>query len=524
MRRLVLTLPVAALAFACTSPDAPPDPRPETVDAGRLDIGDDLAGRAISEESDGPWQIRTTRSVVEDRETASKKARTVSLGAEGAHGGVAMALESEGGPPAPAKSPMTPGAEPATGGGGGDRGVELERLDDVTSGLADMPEAVDHAEPAAEKKPAGRLALDARAPADGAASRPARQLKAGSTDDNADYDAYLEFLATWVDRKEIQELHQSMDVSDRRFVRVVDVDGRPVPGAVVSIVDELADRVLWTATTYGDGRVPYYPHLDVMPVGAGGPLLIEAFVRDADGTPRGVRAPWDGEGAEVQVALPDPFELPEPIQLDVCFVIDTTGSMGDEIDSIKASLLKVTEKLRGLDREFDLRYAAVLYRDIGDDYVTATHAFTEDIEAFDEALRGVGAAGGGDGPESLNQAVAQAVDGVSWRDGAAKVAFLIADAPPHMDYAGDVPYGESARAALARGIRIHSVAASGLDPVGTLVFRQIAQFTRGKFIFIEYGGAEASAESHGVSGAVQRDNLEDILFEQIRDEVATFGR
>ena len=198
--------------------------------------------------------------------------------------------------------------------------------------------------------------------------------------------------------------------------------------------------------------------------------------------------------------------------------------MGDEIESIKASLLKVTQQLRGLGREFDLRYSAVLYRDIGDTYVTATHPFTGDIEAFDRALREVAAAGGGDGPESLNQAVAQAVDGVDWRDDAAKVAFVIADAPPHMDYAGDVPYGEAARAALARGIRIHSVAASGLDPVGTLVFRQIAQLTRGTFIFIEYGTPAASAASHGVAGEVKSDNLEDILFAQLRDEVATYGR
>ena len=102
--------------------------------------------------------------------------------------------------------------------------------------------------------------------------------------------------------------------------------------------------------------------------------------------------------------------------------------------------------------------------------------------------------------------------------------FLIADASPHMDYEGDVPYGQSLKAAVGRGIRIHSVAASSLDPVGSLVFRQVAQFTRGKFIFIEYGTPEASAVSHGVGGEVKRNNLEDILFEQIRDELATWGR
>ena len=72
--------------------------------------------------------------------------------------------------------------------------------------------------------------------------------------------------------------------------------------------------------------------------------------------------------------------------------------------------------------------------------------------------------------------------------------------------------------------QVHSVAASGLDNRGTLVWRQVAQFTRGKFIFIEYGTSAASAASHGVKGKVKSNNLEDILFEQIRDEMAHWGR
>ncbi len=71
---------------------------------------------------------------------------------------------------------------------------------------------------------------------------------------------------------------------------------------------------------------------------------------------------------------------------------------------------------------------------------------------------------------------------------------------------------------------MHSVAASGLDGLGTLVFRQVAQLTRGKFVFIEYGSTEQSAASHGVGGNVSSNNLDDILFEQIRDEVAGWGR
>ena len=164
----------------------------------------------------------------------------------------------------------------------------------------------------------------------------------------------------------------------------------------------------------------------------------------------------------------------------------------------------------------------MLYRDRGDEYITRSLPFTSDVRAFSERLQGVSAGGGGDEPESVNQALAEAVR-ANWRPGAAKVMFLVGDAPPHMDYQGDVPYGRSLKAAVAKGIRIHSVAASGLSPLGTLVWRQIAQFTRGKFIFIEYGSAAATAESHGVTGSYSSNNLDEIIYAQIRDELANWG-
>ncbi len=551
MRRVSLPLAlttVALVGIGCSTSeptgDGPVEMRPEADAAGHIAFCDELGGRDIVSESSGPWVMRRSGgggvSATSRRAVAERAVPGSDGGGDGsrftAHaeldGGDALGKPTPGAP-VPAESTSMP-----TDGAGAGAGVGADREAAPARVAPAKPAAVHDDRPRADVGSSGSAdveslreaasrSVDAMGKARGV---PAQQLKAGATDDNADYEAYLEFLASWVDQKQIQQLYHPMDVSDRRHVRVVDANGDPVPGAVVSVIDEAADRVLWTATTYGDGRVPVYPILAALPTGEGGELIVEAYVRDDVGPGGdsvggvGARVTWDGTGTEIQITLPEPSATADPVKLDVCFVIDTTGSMGDEIASIKAALLRVTEKLRGLGREFDLRYAAVLYRDIGDEYVTATHAFTADIEAFDEALRGVSAAGGGDGPESLNQAVAQAVDGVSWRPGAAKVAFLIADAPPHMDYVGDVSYGESARAALAKGIRIHSVAASGLDPVGTLVFRQIAQFTRGKFIFIEYGTPEASAASHGVEGAVKSDNLEDILFAQLRDEVATFGR
>lgn len=105
------------------------------------------------------------------------------------------------------------------------------------------------------------------------------------------------------------------------------------------------------------------------------------------------------------------------------------------------------------------------------------------------------------------------------------MVFLIGDAPPQMELKGDVLYGESLRAAVEKGVRVHSIAASGLDPLGSVVWRQVAQFTRGRFIFIEYGGdIRKSAAKHGVGGQVSSNNLDSIVFEQIRAEIAGWGK
>jgi Mg-chelatase subunit ChlD len=113
--------------------------------------------------------------------------------------------------------------------------------------------------------------------------------------------------------------------------------------------------------------------------------------------------------------------------LDVVFLIDTTGSMGDELERIKTSLLAVTDKLRRRSgRTCKLRYGAVAYKDINDDYVTMAHPFTDDTAAFNTAMQALSAGGGGDLPESLNQGLAARGRGDAVAADAAKVVFLVA--------------------------------------------------------------------------------------------------
>ncbi|MGC4122632.1 MAG: VWA domain-containing protein [Myxococcales bacterium] len=355
---------------------------------------------------------------------------------------------------------------------------------------------------------------------DGFARAPMQQmpmgnpLKAGATDDNAEFAEFVKFLASWSDRADTAGHADLMDVRDRHFIKVADAKGQPIPTAQVRVTDLTAQKS-WSGMTYGDGRATYYPRI------ASKGILSSSYQVETSFGGMTVKSNWDGK-SDLDLKFDADRSVKGAIQLDVVFVIDTTGSMGDEIDRIKGTLVSVTDRLRGLRQEFSLRYGAMLYKDRGDTYVTREIPFTTDIQEFSRVLQNVEAGGGGDLPESVNQALNEAV-GMAWRPGAAKVMFLIGDASPHMDY-GDATYGEAARIALSKGVKIHSVAASGLEPLGTLVWRQVAQLTRGKFIFIEYGSAAASAEKYGVAGDFKSNNLDDIIYEQIRDEVAHWGK
>src|SRR5438128_3727237 len=87
-----------------------------------------------------------------------------------------------------------------------------------------------------------------------------------------------------------------------------------------------------------------------------------------------------------------------------------------------------------------VKIGLVAYRDRGDEYITKVIDLTDDLDAIHTHLMGFRAAGGGDEPESVNQALHEAVTKIAWSKNkkTLKIIFLVGDAPPHMDYTDDV--------------------------------------------------------------------------------------
>lgn len=119
-------------------------------------------------------------------------------------------------------------------------------------------------------------------------------------------------------------------------------------------------------------------------------------------------------------------------KLDLVFTMDCTGSMGSYIAAAKQGITRITERLQQAEG-YDLRYGLVAYRDHppqDTSYVTQSFEFTTHLEEMQRSLGTLSANGGGDGPEAVAAAL-KATNDAEWRDDAAKVVVLIADAPPH---------------------------------------------------------------------------------------------
>ncbi|MBX3550076.1 MAG: VWA domain-containing protein [Xanthobacteraceae bacterium] len=195
-------------------------------------------------------------------------------------------------------------------------------------------------------------------------------------------------------------------------------------------------------------------------------------------------------------ALVVPFSLQparaaKPI-VEVAFVLDTTGSMSGLIENAKRKIWSIATAIVDANPDAEVRMALVAYRDIGDEYVTKKFDLTVDIQGLYAELLKFRAQGGGDWPESVNEALDVAVTKLNWTQdsGVRKIVFLVGDAPPHMDYKQDRKYSEVVKDARARGIIVNAVQAGPARDTERF-WREIAQLGDGKYIQIPQDGGVA---------------------------------
>lgn len=175
--------------------------------------------------------------------------------------------------------------------------------------------------------------------------------------------------------------------------------------------------------------------------------------------------------------------------IEVCFVLDTTGSMGGLIEGAKLKIWAIANQLVSARPAPQLKIALIGYRDRGDEYIVRGHDLSSDIDAVYADLQRFGAGGGGDTPESVNQALYEAVTRVGWSTdrGVLRMIFLVGDSPPHMDYQDDVKYAQTCELAVKKDLIINTVQC-GSNGATTPIWQDIASRAEGKFVAIGQTG------------------------------------
>lgn len=271
--------------------------------------------------------------------------------------------------------------------------------------------------------------------------------------------------------------HWGFYTSGRISVNIKGTDNKPLPDVPVKLIEK--GQILFSAKTDNKGNAELFVNL----------LKNSAFtnfndlrlnINNGATIISGVKKYENGIN---NIILPATGVVKN--NMDISFVIDATGSMGDELEYLKTELYDVISRAKEANPGYSLATSCVVYRDEGDDYLTKVSPFTNNIATTTDFIKEQRADGGGDFPEAVHSALDKAVNALQWRANArTRIIFLILDAPPHDSQPVIEKMHQLIIGASEKGIKIIPVTASGIDKDTEFLMRFIAAITNGTYIFI----------------------------------------
>lgn len=313
---------------------------------------------------------------------------------------------------------------------------------------------------------------------------------------------YYDYLHYW-----------SLYPHERYAVTVVDENQGPVCGAKVELFMNDGSRPVWTSITdnRGSAELWYRISSDVDTDEE------KTFTISVNGGERqeAVRTSYVSEQISMNTYVAQTSDVIK--SADIAFIVDATGSMGDEITFLKDDLLDIITKASANTSGTTLRTAALFYRDEGDEYVTRLNNFSDDTKKTLDFIRQQKASGGGDYPEAVHTALEHAMQKLSWQEGNyARIAFLLLDAPPHYQQSVLDSVRSSIQLYAQKGIKIIPIAASGIDKNTEFLLRLMAIFTDGTYVFITNDSGIGNEHIEPTIGGYQVEQLNDLIIRLIR--------
>jgi len=306
----------------------------------------------------------------------------------------------------------------------------------------------------------------------------AGQLTAGEIHDFSKWELWND-----LSKNELSEYKTIWSIypKERYVIQAVTEDGFPVVDATVSL--NIDGKTTWTAKTDNTGKAELW---DIL-------FNDEAQAKKKESS---IEASISYKG--IKNTLPQLKQFKDGINiitfkqdciyaknLDIAFVVDATGSMGDEIEYLKIELLDVINRVQKEFKGLNIRLGNVFYRDKAEEYLTKKSPLTKKIKDGVSFISDQKAVGGGDFPEAVDAGLDVAINELQWSDEAvARIMFLVLDAPPHQNDEVNKKLQEKITKAAQKGIRIVPIVCSGIDKSTEYLLRSFALATNGHYLFL----------------------------------------
>lgn len=288
-----------------------------------------------------------------------------------------------------------------------------------------------------------------------------------------------------------------------RFVlQITNLFNMPLPNAKVQLIDA-KNNTVWSSTTDNTGKAELWANF---------------FEEKQVNTNYTIQCEYQGE---IQQTPATPFnqginfmsfnkQCFEFKNVDIMFIIDATGSMGDEIEYLKDEFVDVIKKIQTKNKNLNINTGSVFYRDKGDAYLTKISPLTSDYDSVSNFIKNQYADGGGDYPEAIPEALEEAFTNGNWRDTTlAKIAFLVLDAPCHTDSATLSNLHKQINIASKNGIRIVPIVCSDIEESGEYLMRAMALATNGTSFFL--------TDDSGIGNTHHKPSTDEIKVEMLND-------
>lgn len=329
------------------------------------------------------------------------------------------------------------------------------------------------------------------------------RLTAGEWNDNLNWGFFTNLVHTGA----VSFPAYGLDPTNRIAVTVTN-DGAPLRHQTVSLL--FADGAsAWEAQTDQSGTAYlFYPseaQAYTLTLHTDGAADIEIEIPAANDSPQG------GSTVQTEYTVETDAAALSYSETEVMFILDTTGSMGDEISYLQMDFAAIAEEFADGGVTFSVNF----YKDKGDEYVTRCNPFTTDVKEVQRLLNQEYADGGGDEPEAVAEILQETITNGSWRSDTNKIAFLIFDAPPHDGY--ETVLLEAICSAAKQGIQLVPVVASNAARETELFGRAAAIMTNSNYVFLTDDSGIGDSHLEPIIGAYDVELLHDIIVRNIRN-------